>query len=523
MKKKGIVLLTLMGLSAVCTGCVAKGETAVAAAGSEEEIPVIRVFDKSSGSSQFDDRIAQEIERRTGVRIELVNPTEAPDQKALLMLANGDYPDIVILSLGRTTEKYVEAGAFVPLEDLIETMGPDIEVMYGETLDQLKYEDGHIYYLTSWYGKDQEPVGGFQIRYDILKELVGQERADSSDPFTQEEIVGLLRAFRWEYPEIEGQASIPFTFKKESSGRTLYGMYGLKYYHETPAGRLQTIYQSPEYLKMLLFLNQLYREELLEKDWLVNKDQSYEEKLESGRVFMTAGAYWDMDQANIALKEKYGEEAQFYSYKVLGQGVKNGETAYNGRSSLGWDSAAITKNCENVASAMKVINFLASEEGQYLTLWGIEGEDWDLVDGEHVPREEILTAFKDDLEKTRQETGIRKWTWFTKNGCGTDGTPYDMATKYSLSESAKRAYANMTDDYWDTAPYTGITPEAGTEEAAIEKEILSINRSAYYLAVCAETQGEAVKIYEDMLADMKEAGAERYEKVLNERYQKKRR
>ena len=42
------------------------------------------------------------------------------------------------------------------------------------------------------------------------------------------------------------------------------------------------------------------------------------------------------------------------------------------------------------------MNFLASEEGQYLLMWGIEGKDWDIEDGKHVPRSETLQGFKDD-------------------------------------------------------------------------------------------------------------------------------
>lgn len=527
MIKRWFCIAGFMILIAVCAGCGITRHESSSVKNQEDMEPVITVFDKSSGNSRFDDKIALEIQKRTGVRIELINPTEAPSQKARLMLANRDYPDIVITDLaagntaGIMADKYAEAGALIPLEVHIETMGPDIMTMYGDTLEDLRHEDGHIYYLTSWYGENLEPVAGFQIRYDILKELAGQERADSSEAFTQKEITELLRSYHQRYPEIDGQASIPFTFNQENSGRTLYGMFGLKYYHETDEGDIQTIYKAPEYLPMLLFLNQLYREELLDKDWLVNKAQSYEEKLKSGRVFMTAGAYWDMDSINVVLKEKYGGDAQFYSYKVLGDGIKDGETAYNGRNSLGWDCIGITDNCENVEAAMKVLNFLASEEGQYLTLWGIEGEDWDQVDGKRVPRKEILDSFEVDIEKTRDETGIRKWTWMTKNGNGSDGSPYDMATKLRLSESARRAYTNMSGDYWDTAPYAGIAPEAGTAEAAIQQEITAIGQNACYLAVCAKTPEESERIYADMLADMEKAGVDRLEQVMNERYRNK--
>ena len=118
--------------------------------------------------------------------------------------------------------------------------------------------------------------------------------------------------------------------------------------------------------------------------------------------------------------------------RQVADGVSPSETTYNGRSTLGWDAIGITNNCKNPEAAMKLIDFLVSEEGQYLMLWGIEGKHWDMVDGKHVPKPEMVEGFLTDSDKIKLETGVRKWTWFIKNGYGSDGTPYDMSTKYQL-------------------------------------------------------------------------------------------
>ena len=42
---------------------------------------------------------------------------------------------------------------------------------------------------------------------------------------------------------------------------------------------------------------------------------------------------------------------------------------------------------------MKMINYLASEEGQYLLMWGIEGTNWNMEDGKHVPNDDLIEGF----------------------------------------------------------------------------------------------------------------------------------
>lgn len=67
------------------------------------------------------------------------------DQKIGVMIASGDYPDLLHIS----SPKFIEAGAVIPLEDLIEAHGPNLKKAYGHVWDHLKEEDGHIYCLPN--------------------------------------------------------------------------------------------------------------------------------------------------------------------------------------------------------------------------------------------------------------------------------------------------------------------------------------------------------------------------------------
>jgi len=305
----------------------------------------ISIFDKNSGSNTFDDPVAKAIEEKTGVKIQVENPTGDPLEKLNLMLTGQNYPDIVLMDRGNDiVNRYIEAGALLPLNDLIDEYGPDVKEMYGETLNKSRYTDGKNYYLNNWYGEDPDPVAGVLMRYDYLCEIVGKDRADSDEPFTQEEYIDICKKFKELHPTIDGKESIAITFDAESKNYdgTLKGMYGLKTYYQD-GDNLEHVAKAPNFKEMMSFANELYTEGLLDKEWVVNKKNQWTQKLSAGNVFSTFASYWDTDAANTALASSVGEDAKFYSYKILGNGISADETTYSGRSTLGWDAPRIVK------------------------------------------------------------------------------------------------------------------------------------------------------------------------------------
>lgn len=517
-KKAAAALLMAAGL--VLVACSEEKSENIPAVQSEKVYEdEITVFDINSGDWQFDDRIAKEIMARTGVKITVIDPTDDPSEKVDLMLAYRDYPDMILISLS-DIGRYQDAGVLLNLQPYL-AQAPNVVEMYGDMLMRLSTEDGKIFYLSNWYGRDEDAVSAFHIRYDYMVEVAGKERADSDEPFTQEEFLELLRAFKEKYPQIDGQETIAFTTSLNLNYTApLQGMYGLKTYYEHD-GKMEYLVRDPKYLEMILFLNQMYREGLMDKEWVVNRRALFHEKLLDGRVFATACAYWDLDEENGVLRQEGGKETCYYGYKVLGNGVEETQTTYSGRNSMGWDAIAITDNCKNPEAVVRVMNFLASEEGQYLMMWGIEGEDWDYVDGVRTPREEIVESLKAVVNDTIDRTSIRKWTWFIKNGLGSDGSPYDMMAKYQPSDEAVEINRRMKYDYWDTSLYFGLEPESGTHEALMWRNIEEIYEKAYPRMVNASSQEEAVRLYEKMIQDMEAEGLKAVEAVITQNYQKR--
>ena len=511
--------ITLLGV-AVCgfVGCGGVGEqkkTEDESGNIHAQQVTLRIFDKNAKGS-FDDEIAEAIMEKTGLKIEVISATDNPDEKVDMMLAYRDYPDIILVNL-EDIGRYRENGCMVDLSSYVDQEGSNVKAMYGDILNRLKEPDGSLYYLSNWYGEDRNAVSAFQIRYDYLVGLVGKERADSDEPFTQEEFLELLRQFREKYPQIDGQESIAFTLNlKFEYDNCFRGMYGMKLYYEDD-DRLYHLVRHPRYLDMMNLMNTMYREGLMDKSWVVSNEQLFADTVKSGRVFATACAYWDLAELNHYLQNTYGEDAVMLGYKVLGEGIDERETTYGGRNTIGWDAIAVTDHCENVQDAIRLMEFLSSEEGQYLMLWGIEGKDWTWENGVHQPSQEILEMLQEGT--VTEKTPIRKWTWFVKNGYGADGTPYYLTESYMPGRIAQVSNRNMKYDYWDMAPYSNLEPERGSREALKWKNIQDILDRAYPKMVNAVSQEEMEQIYQNMIESMEVEGLSEVEAVITEKYQ----
>lgn len=519
MKKLIALTLVFVLCLSIFAGCSDK-DTVSDGSGDSDEVVTLTVFDKNSGSKTFTDAVAQKIMEDLNIKIEVENPTGDPSEKLNLMLSGQNYPDIVLIGQGEIVTRYIEAGALIPLDDLIDEYGSNVVEMYGETLNKTKYTDGHNYWLANWYGVDPDASAGVLMRKDLLAEIVGEERANSAEPFTQSEYVEILKQFKEKFPTIDGKETVALTLNADAGNYvgTMRGMFGMKTYYETDAG-LEYVAKDPAYKEAMLFLNGLYTDGLLDKEWVINKTEQWEQKLSSGIVFSTWNSYWDTDGVNSTLAATVGEDAQFYCYKVVADSLTADQTTYNGRSTLGWDAIGITDNCENPEAAMKLMNYLASEEGQYLLLWGVEGEHWTIEDGVHVPNAEVYENLKNDYDSTSNETGIRKWTWFIKNGYGSDGTPYDLSTKYELSATA--AFANQAfgeSDSWDTADFANLEPAGSTTLGLKWQKISDIYTQYYSKVINAANADEAASVFDAMLAEMENAGLAECEAYITEQY-----
>ncbi|MGB4044699.1 MAG: hypothetical protein WBK22_01425, partial [Halanaerobiales bacterium] len=102
------------------------------------------------------------IDKETGVKLKREFLVGDLETRLGLMIASGDYPDMMYAA--HYTQRLVDAGAYIPLEDLIEEHAPNIKKYYAKFFDQITAPDGHIYFLP----QQAIPFGANDRRYPAL-------------------------------------------------------------------------------------------------------------------------------------------------------------------------------------------------------------------------------------------------------------------------------------------------------------------------------------------------------------------
>lgn len=489
-----------------------------------ETTPTITIFEKNARSEAFDDPVAMEIMKRTGVNVVVENSPEEWEEKLTLSLTGRDYPDIVTFSSdSELVQKYIDAGALVPLDEYIEAGKlPNVKERYGKYLNMSRNSsDKKNYYLPNWYGGLSSVAGGFNMRYDIMIELVGQERADSPEPFTQEEMIQILKDFKAKYPKIDGKPTVALTFKPDVLISSFpQGMFGLKQYHETEDGTLLHQTQDPRYTEWLKFMNLLSREGLLDPEWVTMTYDQLQPRLAGNNVFGFIDAWWDSRQPNEVLRQDVGENAQYVAYQVLGNGINKGETTYSGTNTLGWDSIGITDNCKDVDAALKLIDFLASAEGNILQFWGIEGQDYTVAeDGTFTPSDELIEGYKNDSKGTATKTGVGRWAWFVQGAQPDDINPQRVLDWIDNQTLAKQmADQNLAGTIYDTAPYLNLEPQGNTPAGLQAQKIKDIVEQTLPSLFNAGSEDEMLSLYEKMMSELEQNGLEAVMEEVNKNY-----
>lgn len=487
----------------------------------------------------FDDDIAKEITRITGVEIEnipLGESVEARDTKLNIMLASGDYPEILRLNAG-IEQKYIREGVLLPLNELIDKSGPNIKRVYGEeTLRKMiNPEDGNLYHLSSWHGYiDPKTNGGFfamNIKHDLLQQIA-PEIADSNDYITPDKFYELLKEFKVKFPTIDGKASIPLTFSVDQKfydgSLTILGVlksaYGIQAFSEDADHNLKIDIKDSKYVEILKFLNKLQREKLIDSEWPTLKYQVYGTKLVQGNVFSTSGAWFETMGANTEIS-KEDPNAQYYSYVLAADGITNPPLCTV--TDTGSELIALTKKCSDPERAIKFFDFLASEDGNFLTFYGTKGGVWDDIDGKRQIKPDVVDEFQNDVAAFWKKYQIRKWNIvnaqepFLTEFTYSDGTKFELPPKADTPfqryfDFACKSLANTGFDQW---AFSNIGPLAGSDEFNIVTKFGDIKEKEIFKIIIESKDDNDVQNRLNTLIDKaNELGIEKYEKFISDKY-----
>lgn len=375
---KRLFCLLLLGLCLSCSFAFAELKPM-----DSRETPVTyRLFIRdSSMPPAADNPYLLKIQELTGVTISFEFLSGDLDQTIDVMIASGKYPDAIFAA----PEKFINAGAYIPLETLIEENCPHLYAYYQPWWDAMKAEDGHIYVLEIFgLKKYQDAVlqnegAGFWLQKRVL------EFGGYSIPRTLEEYFELIECYLQAYPETDGHPTVGFGVLCD--GWLDYCLRNPPL-HLLGAGNDGDAYVDPTTLQASLYqfsptakayyrkLNEEYHKGILSAETMMQSEEQYLNLISSGCLLGMFDQHWNFAIAETALREAGRYEMTYISLPITADGVQDGYLDAPSSSFTGSNGLGITVNCENPLRLLKYYDWLIREEVQTYLYWGAEGKDY---------------------------------------------------------------------------------------------------------------------------------------------------
>ncbi|CAM3674527.1 ABC transporter substrate-binding protein [Marinicrinis lubricantis] len=403
------------------------------------------------------DEVGQEITKQTGVTLE---PEFAMDANRIaLMIASGDYPDMI--SPKGDASKLVDAGALIDLTDLIEEHGPNLKKVYGDYMERLKWseEDDSIYILPSLEGVDREymDIGGtFHIQHAAVKE------AGYPDIKTVHDYENVIKDYLAKHPTTEdGQPMIGISLLADD-WRIMIGVTNPatvttgvpddgEYYIDPETYEVTYHYRRPEEKEYFRWLNHINDIGLLDPEAFVQKEDQYKAKIATGRVVGIIDQDWGFQDSVNALKSEGKFEQTYAHFPITLSEEYTDHTLQSTGYMAGW-GIGITTEAEDPVRVIKFLDWLASDEGQVLINWGIEGKHYTVEDGTRVIIPEVLDRKNNDNTNFVKETGIGMYNISARYGDGVK----DSTGNYYTTTFPEQVIRNYSDVEKETLAQYGV-------------------------------------------------------------------
>ncbi|MBO9606923.1 MAG: extracellular solute-binding protein [Paenibacillaceae bacterium] len=497
---------------------------------SAAKAPVTYSIGTDQNKLTWDTPITKKITEKTGVTLKYDVIVGDMFQKWDIWQASGDYPDIIRLD-ALHMQKYIEAGAVIPLEKLIDQYGPNIKAKFGTYYDSLKNKDGHIYSLYSVNLAKEAPanrMAPFIVQQAVL------EDAGYPQIKTLAQLKDVIKAYAAKNPKIDGKDTIGFAAGMESfmvnimfnnpsisaSGLPDHGNFFLdgSLVKWNPVSD-----RSKEYYK---FLNSLVRDNLFDIEAFSMNDAAFKTKLAQGRVLAAYAPNWLSDQPDATLRADGKEKRMYAHLPILMDDKTTDKSVAVTPTSPGTHQWGITKDAKNPERIIQFIDFLFSDEGQVLTQWGIEGTHYKVVNGKRQVLDEWLDRKAKDPDALYKDGFNSEGTptmWFgigdgAKLADGDYATPmtkelvrkqYTENTKNVLAKYKAETWADLLPPAVQLKGYVWqLQPPEDTRAIGVKLE--EVWRKSLPKIVLAKTDDEFAKNWEQFVADANAAGAAKY-------------
>jgi putative aldouronate transport system substrate-binding protein len=362
-------------------------------------------------------------------------------EQLMLMLAAGNYPDIVRLYTSKAARAYGQAGALVELGPLMDKYGPNFKARHESRIPAWKafsgMNDGKVWLWTYWQPELSMGVSSPYLEWIIRSDILEQQGYPNiKDEF---DMYDVLKKGVQANPTTDGYPTLGFTHPLAAWGTN--GLYcivmsfnlGRLHHMSLNHGSIYDFDQKKfidvatdySYKDGLKFFNLLYRDGLYDREAVTDDYDAFTRKMESGRGLSNFFYMWDYRGWNVALAQA-GKPYRYIPYPLMlrSQREKGEYKGYTINSGEVWTSCAITKNAKSPERLMEVLDWQATEEGLVACGWGMEGVQYAVRNGKRYATQEHLDRLQKDSDYRFTYGGIMELGFF--GGLDANGQCYLM-------------------------------------------------------------------------------------------------
>jgi putative aldouronate transport system substrate-binding protein len=290
-----------------------------------------------------------------------------------LMLASGDYPDVVTNLTTAARQKFVDQGRAVDLTSYIQNSS-NLLSRLGEYLPMYADSEGKYYYLPTYYSNLMDlPDYSAHIRYDEWL-AIGSPKIETPDDYYN--AVMAILALNPTTSSGETRYSLSL-YNQGNPEYYLGGFFGLQRgWKVNEADNTLTYWPfTDEGKRMAKFINKFWRSGTMDPDSFTNAWDDMRTKVSQERVVGLIGGWWIGYNAGHEVWEltdpTWTENKRYIQVAFKDPDV---DQAYiTCKNNLGSAWTIITDKCQNPEEVMKLIDFMQTDVGIALFNWGIPG------------------------------------------------------------------------------------------------------------------------------------------------------
>jgi len=546
-KLVSLAVLVLLGANVFASG--GKDKAAKPAAGGLYSIPILYNGALATVKTSGETVIGKVIKDKFNIEFEFISMTADAQERMNMMLAAGDYPEILRIEGLDIMSKYIKAGAALPLDDYV-TSSKYFKERFKEQIPLWKLTGNGKLYNWDWLEPQQFEVGldinDIGVRTDVL------EQQGWPNLLSEDDYVAFLKKGLADNPMTNGQKTIGMVVPlAESWGMSLTNVMiekggdyidtgdNLSTCWNQAEGRFEDVFLNKYTQENIRFFNRLYREGLLDKECFTDFGTQVAEKLNSGRALSVFYTLWLAGGANSELIKSGNSDMQYINMPIRTntQVKENTKRQIRVEITRPFDSYIITKNAKDPKRLFELLDWASSEEGQVLLQSGVEGVHYTIKDGKRVPTEAFVTGMSADPEYA-EKNGFNIFSFLgAAKTFAADGQAYNLLLdanyrdKITLTERQMEAYKKLgwknSLEYWLK---TGVSAPVGliarvvidqdNELSMLNQKVTQFRYQAAATLITAKSEAEYQKMLAGILEDYKKLNAQRvvdeYNKVYNE-------